>query len=320
MGLFDFFKSKRFLEPAARVPALAPLLDAGANAWQVWPAFFASLRGQPDLRVDACATFAETYWMKEVAGSRAPRLDSLVGTDPASWLVVRAQVALAEGLEARGGGTQIQDEATFGARLRAARVDAERVAAADPTDAPAWAILLRIARGTGDDELDEHAYRNASQHAPLCYAVHVGRNNSLSARWGGSHEKQLAHARAVAATAPPGHVLAGLPVNALFFHVSHVATFDGKPKEARALAAMPHVIGEVNASCARSVDVPGHVPTVASFELRSMAAAVAWYAKNDELLRRQLAASGDVFYRNPWNQLAAKPEDKYVELRKQFGL
>lgn len=283
----------------------------------MWPSFFASLRGHADLRVDASAAFADSYWMKQPAPTRAPRLDSLVGSDPASWLVVRAQVALAEGLEARGSGTEIRDAATFAERLRVARIDAERVTAADPSDAPAWAILLRIARGTGDDALDEHAYANASRHAPLSWAIHVGRNNSLSDRWGGSHEKQLAHARQIAANAPHGHVLAALPVNALFFHVSHVATFDGDPKGARALAATPPVIQEVNASCARSVDVPNHVPTVATFEVRSMAAAVAWYAKNDDLLRRQLAASGDVFYENPWKQLAAKPLEKYLELRKE---
>ncbi|MEO8796290.1 MAG: hypothetical protein ABI551_00260 [Polyangiaceae bacterium] len=157
MGLFDFFKAKRLVEPAERVSALAPLLSAGANAWQIWPSFFASLRGHADLRVDACATFAETYWLKQAAPTRAPRLDALVANDPASWLVVRAQVALAEGLEARGGGTEIQDDATYSARLRAARIDAESVVAADPGDAPAWVILLRVARFTGDDALDERA-------------------------------------------------------------------------------------------------------------------------------------------------------------------
>jgi hypothetical protein len=318
MGLFDFLRLKSAPAPEDRVPALAPLLQAGNNAWQTWPQFYASLRGHADLRVDAVETFVSRYWMKQVAPSREPRLAFLVDADPASWLVVRAQVALAEALEARGSGTEIKDAATFSARAAASRTDAERVAMAEPGEAPPLVMLMRIARGTGDDTLGAQAYRQAVANVPGCFETELAHNSALSQRWGGSHEAQLTHARSVAARAADGTLLAGLPINALFFQMSHLNAFDNDPAGAKAFAAA--VQGELSHACLRSLDAPGHVPSVSTFTLRSQAAAIAWQANNTDLLRRQLAALGDLYIASPWSQMSTKPRAEFDALRKANGL
>lgn len=316
MGFFsNLFKGKPRPGPEDRVPALAPLIQAIASEPRsMWPGFAASLHGYWDLRFDALNVLVERYLMKLPAAQRHAQAEPLVAADP----VVRAALHLEEAWEARGGASKVKDRDGFLRNLAAARAAAEPLAGAgrDPTAAM---LLIKIGQGLDDDDLSRRAYQHVCQVAPDLYAAHASYSSTISARWGGSHDGQLAHARDLAQRAAPGSLCAGLPILAHYFHVSHCVQFDHDEPAAKAVAA--RVLGAVQEASARSVDVAGHPVSSATFDLRTRAAVIAWQANDASgFLGHQMQAIGDVFIKNPWNQLTAEPEMWFDLLRKASGM
>jgi hypothetical protein len=157
------------------------------------------------------------------------------------------------------------------------------------------------------------------RRAPGCYAVHRAHNDQLSDRWGGSHAAQLAHARKVAAGAPDGSLGAGLPLNALYFHMSHLVQFDKKQAAMLAYAQQPDVLAEVRAVVARSVAHPGHDVSAATFDLRTKALLVAMSGGDVAQVQQLFPTIGDVFIDNAWRQLNPDPEPMFDMYRKMYG-
>lgn len=307
--------------PFERVPALAPLVNALAtDPRPMWAPFFNSLQGQWDLRVDAGQAIAQKYFMKLPAGKRAVFLDQLVAADPASWLIVRAHWLIDEAWEARGSGQKVKNRALFHQLLQSARQAAEVVVRGEPRDPSAFVVLLRIAKGLGDDTLRASAYQHATQRAPDCFACHLAFNDGLSERWGGSHEEQLAHARHVAQSAPHGSLVAGLPINAHFFHLSHEICFNENQGAAVQYVSNPQVIADIQNAASRSVDAPNHIVSAKTFTLQTQAAILGWKANNADMARHYLARVGDVFLADSWNQIADHGRECFDGLRKLYGL
>lgn len=302
--------------PLDRVPALAPLLLAAADPRAMWPAFYASLRGHWDLRIDACQMIATRYIGKQPKEQRDGLVATLVASDPASWLPVRAEYHLDEVLKARGSGKKIANEKVYRQFLQLLQQDAQTNLGVEPEDPAPCVQLATVGRFSGDDALADQMYAEGTRRAPMCFAVHRGQNFRLSARWGGSHEAQLAHARLVAASAPNGSLVAGMPITALYFHLSHLQHFD-KNQQA-ALAYAPTVIGELRAACARSVDDPQHPISAGTFEQRTRALLVAMWGIDQDLARRQFVAINDVYIADMWAQMYEDPEPFFDMYRKQY--
>jgi len=323
MGFLDAIKAVAYgapgPDPAQRVPALAPLIQAmQGDPRPMWPAFAASVAAMPDLRIDAIQALVNLYWMKQPAGARAS-LDALVAADPASWLMVRCYLRIAEGWEARGSGSTIKNGALFSQKLNEARSDAEYVMGADPRDPAPCAALMRIARGQGDDDLRDQAYAQATARNAGCFACHLAYNNAVSDRWGGSHEEQLAHARQIAGGAPPGHLNAGLPINALFYNFTHLICFDNDELGAGRFAANVNVVGEIAQICARSIDAPNHVVSASTLILRSQVAAMAWKGQQDAMARHHFPRLGDVYVSDVWEQCGLDGPRSFKAIRQHFG-
>ncbi len=303
-------------QPLDRVPALARLLAAAADPRAMWPAFYASLRGHWDLRIDACRMVVTRYIAKQPKEQRDALVAALVMADPASWLPVRAEYHLDEMLTARGSGKKIANEKLYRQFLDLLGQDATKNLDTDPEDPAPCVQLATVARFGDDDRLAAQMYAEGTRRAPLCFAVHRGENFRLSARWGGSHDAQLAHARHVAATAPNGTLVAGLPITALFFHVSHLQHFDKNQKAALAFA--PTVMGELREACARSVDDPQHQISASTFDQRTRALLTAMWGLDQELARREFAAINDVYIADMWQQMYEDPEPFFDMFRKQY--
>lgn len=321
MGFFSklFAGTPRPL-PAERVPALGPLIGAIAtDPRQMWSTFSTSLRGRWDLRMDAASAMVDLYLLKQPAAQRTPLINSLVATDPAAWTMVRALYVLEGAYTARGSGTKVKDQAGFTSHLNAAQVDVVSVLNADPQDPAPCALMVTIAKLTGDDALGAHMHGEGLRRAPDCYALHRALNDKLSARWGGSHQAQLDHARQVSASAPNGSLAAGLPINAIYFHLSHFIQFDDNHSAMMAFAKRPEVMNELRHVTARSVDDPQHPVSAATFDLRTKALLIGGSAGDADFMRRQFAGIGDVFIDNTWRQLNPDPEPLFDMYKQMYG-
>src|SRR5262249_32861752 len=121
---------------------------------------------------------------------------------------------------ARGTGVKVADETRFREHAERARAEFMTALEADPYDPSPCVSLIAIAKMTADSAFCTAMYQEGIRRAPDCYALHRAFNDSLSARWGGSHDAQLQHARTVARSAPRASLAAGLPLNALYFNLS----------------------------------------------------------------------------------------------------
>lgn len=319
MGFFsNLFKGPSRPTPAERVPALAELTAACAtDPRPIWPAFYAGLRGKWDLRIDAVVAFTEMYLQKQKAAQRQPLIDALVAADPASWTMARAHYYLELAYEARGGGPKIKDENTFRRCIEAAMPDINAAMKLDASDPSPCVTGLTFARIGGGDE--EALYAEGTRRAPDCYALHREFNNCLSQRWGGSHAAQLDHARKVAANSPEASLGVGLPINALYFHLSHILIFDKDRNAMAAFAQDPGVLEEVRASAERSVANARHLISAATFDLRTRAALIVMSGGDVDYTRRLFPLIGDVYIDNPWRQLNEDPQPMFDMYKKMYG-
>jgi hypothetical protein len=321
MGLLSkLFQGAARPRSVERVPALGPLVAASAmDPRPLWPAFSASLRGQWDLRIDANAAITELFVLKQPIKQRQAVIDRLVADDAASWTIVRATYSMKLAFDARGSGVKIYDAASFTRRVQAALEDAELAMQADLEDPAPCVIGMTLARMTDATDVYRRMYAEALGRAPACYAVHRAHNDHLAARWHGSHAAQLAHARQVAFASADGSLGAGLPINALYFQLSHLAQFDKNPAGVQAFAKRLDVLVEVRKACARSVTHPAHELGAATFDLRTKALLIAMSGGDLEHVRHLFPTIGDVYIDNTWRQLNPDPEPTFDMYRKMYG-
>jgi hypothetical protein len=179
--------------------------------------------------------------------------------------------------------------------------------------------LQLVGRFISDEGLTDHMYDEGMRRAPGFFAMHQGHNTRLSQRWGGSHEGQLLHARHVAGTAQPGSLLAGMPIVALFYQLSHMVAFDENPKGAAAWATNPAVLAELRQACANSIDSAAHPVSANTFLLRTYAALVGGQCMATDVVKRQFAGLGDIYLPDAWGQLNGDPEPMYDMYKGMYG-
>jgi hypothetical protein len=321
MGFFsNLFKGTPRPKPVERVPALASLAEAcKADPRSMWPDFSASLRGKWDLRIDAIAAINDLYILRQPTAQRQSLVDGLIASDPDNWSIVRATYYMKLAFDARRSGTKVHDEATFRRCVEAAMSDVHTALRLDSNDPAPCVVAMTLGRMSDNPELCAEMHDEALRRAPDCYAVHREYNDELSARWGGSHRAQLDHARKIAAGSLEGSLGAGLPINALYFNLSHFVQFDENQKGMLAFAQRSDVLQEVRAVAARSVTHPGHAVTAATFDLITKSCLLVMSGGDVDFVRQLFPLLGDVFIDNPWRQLNPDPEPMFDMYRKMYG-
>ncbi|PPK64027.1 hypothetical protein V5P93_006408 [Actinokineospora auranticolor] len=141
--------------------------------------------------------------------------DGLSQAEAADLLLWLGSTLIAEAWRIRGAGWRrsVDDERhrLFRSRLREARDPLMAAAKLAPNDATPWVELQRYARGLRLDRTQHDlAWIEATDRCPTSYPAHAARLQSLTGKWGGSHEAMFAFARETVAKCEPGSPLVAM--------------------------------------------------------------------------------------------------------------
>jgi hypothetical protein len=288
------------IDPAfgdARITAMrAAARDGGAGKWPEIRAQLAAAEDGEDLTflVEGLQGVAGLErWIGEVAaaepGDALPLLVS--GARHVRWAWHTRP-----GAEARDAS---QEPTVFRARLTAAEELLLEAAEREPTWAAPWYFLQISGRGLAiGPDLAERRFAATCGRSPGHAAAHRQHLQQLSAKWGGSHERMHAFARASMRAAPAGSPLGQLVAQA---HLEQWLDLGGDPESP--YLSGDEVTGALHQAAARSVyhpDFVRHRDWPLAFNTFAMAFAL---AGDHRLARPLFQVLGDRATEMPWRYL-----------------
>jgi tetratricopeptide (TPR) repeat protein len=167
----------------------------------------------------------------------------------------------------------------------------------DPT--PHAYILPALMIFTGLAEVFQAAFSRVEELAPNHVPAHYTMVNTLSKRWGGSHELSLEFAREAVRRAPLG---SDMPVCLFWAHSlvrTHLEGFDNNPEAAEEYARKKEIRAELEEAFDRWTQ-PSYQPRRSSALYLHQAAAWFYRVLDRERLRRSLSLLGDTYASGPW--------------------
>lgn len=176
--------------------------------------------------------------------------------------------------------------------VKAALTDMARCAQLDAADPTPFALLLAPLTIFSQHELQQKAFQKATSLAPDLVPAHRAITNSLSKRWGGSHEASVDFARKALAKAGPG---SDIPTCLFWAHSlvrSHYESFDKDTRAARLYGQNPAVVQELNDALDRWIAPPYAARRSSMQYLRT---ASHWYRLTGDVerLKRVIAFTGE---------------------------
>jgi hypothetical protein len=194
-------------DPFEIFPELAHARTALQNRdWRWFEAYHASLTST-DERLFAVSVLQEHVpdgMLAEVAAAEAATTPwSTLARTMHGWQLVNQGWEIRSAKRAKY--VSREQFAEFHAHLRRAERVFIEVTALDPANAAAWAYRLTSCMGLELGEAESRRrYHLGAKADPLCVAMKSSHLQQLCEKWGGSHEKMHAFARAECAAAPPG--------------------------------------------------------------------------------------------------------------------
>jgi hypothetical protein len=177
----------------------------------------------------------------------------------------------------------------------------EPISQLDAQDPTPFAYVLPCLRIFGQlKATQQRVFQQATELAPDLAPAYRTIVNSLSERWGGSHEESLQFARFAMTKGSPGGDMALCLFWAHLLVQSHFATFDKSPAAARRYVRNPEVIKELEAAFDSWIKPPYH-PRRSSIPYLHYAACWFYLSRDHERLGRALSLINNVFYELPWS-------------------
>ncbi|MFI8191528.1 hypothetical protein ACIF8T_22365 [Streptomyces sp. NPDC085946] len=209
---------------AAPGPELEQARAAAADGrWEPAARLLAAAREQRDWA--RRAYYADAFGSHQAAhpGGWLDAWEAAAGPDDPDVAVVRACATVSLAWHLRGGGwakdTSREQFASFHGTLDRARRETARAARANPDDPTPYLCEIWTGLGLGCSHEDmRRIWKEVTARAPHHFGAHGAALQYWCAKWRGSEALAVSFAREAAATAPPGSLLAALPLIAWYEH------------------------------------------------------------------------------------------------------